>query len=292
MKRLLLVTGLVALLLAPSAALAQADDADSVLVRVNGDVETDEDLDVLVVVEGDARFGGSAEVMVMVNGTATLTGASVETLVVVGGTANLESGTTVSGDVFLIDSDLDRAQGATVGGDINRGFDPNVGRAFAFLGFVLWIGASITLILAGLAFAGVAPGGARRAGAALFGEIGPTLLGAVVVWIGLPILAVLAFITLVGIPTSLALFLVVLPVLGVLGYLVSGIRLGEMMLGRTREPRGHPYLAALLGVAVLQIVGWIPVLGPLVGFLAAVLGAGALAVIGWRALRTTEEAAA
>lgn len=291
MKRWLTVAALAALLLAPSAAFAQADDADSVLVRVNGDVVTDEDLNVLVVVEGDARFGGSAEVMVMVNGTATLTGASVETLVVVNGTANLESGTTVRGDVLLFDSDLNRAQGVTVGGDINRGFDPNVGRAFAFLGFVLWIGASIALILAGIAFAGVAPGGARRAGATLFGEFGATVLGAVVVWIGLPILAVLAFITVVGIPTSLAVFLGVLPLLGLLGYLVSGIRLGEMVLGRTRDQRGHPYLAALLGVAILQVVGWIPVLGSLVGFVAAVLGAGALAVIGWRAVRTTEEVA-
>jgi hypothetical protein len=77
-------------------------------------------------------------------------------------------------------------------------------------------------------------------------------------------------------------------VLGFLGYLVAGTRLGTLLLrlmGIAADP-DHPYLGALLGLIVLRLLALIPVAGFLFGFLAAVIGAGALAVLAWRALRS------
>src|SRR5215204_3598691 len=66
---------------------------------------------------------------------------------------------------------------------------------------------AVSSALAGLLFAAVAGRQLTRAAALLTGRVGGTLLGALLVWVGIPILAVLAFITLVGIPLGFALLL-------------------------------------------------------------------------------------
>ena len=118
-------------------------------------------------------------------------------------------------------------------------------------------------------------------------EIGYSLLSTLVLWVGMPILAVLLILTVIGIPLGLGLLVFLLPTLWFLGYLVSGNRLGGALVGLAgRESGEHPYLAAALGLLALQIVALIPVLGGLVLVLSGVWGAGALALLGWRAARS------
>ncbi|HEX7241046.1 MAG TPA: hypothetical protein VF263_12310, partial [Longimicrobiaceae bacterium] len=103
-------------------------------------------------------------------------------------------------------------------------------------------------------------------------------------WIGVPALAVGVMSTVVGIPLGLGVLVFVLPVLGFLGYLATGLRVGAAVLrstGAKPEP-ARPYASALLGVAILLLLGTVPGVGALATLLAATVGAGALVLGVWR----------
>jgi hypothetical protein len=89
-----------------------------------------------------------------------------------------------------------------------------------------------------------------------------------------PGLALLAFFTVVGLPAAVVVIALLLPVLGLAGFTVAGVRLGTWVL---RSRAGRPYGAAALGCALLLAAGLIPVAGQILVLAAAALGAGALA---------------
>lgn len=146
---------------------------------------------------------------------------------------------------------------------------------------------SVAVVIAGLVFAAIAGHQLSTATEVLTGQLAYSILGAVAIGIGLPLVAVLAFLTVVGIPFGLALLFLVLPLLWLLGYLVAGTRLGLALfeLAGRRPPSGHPYVAATLGLIVLQIVVLVPFAGWAIGLLAGMWGSGALAVAAFRAWR-------
>jgi hypothetical protein len=93
---------------------------------------------------------------------------------------------------------------------------------------------------------------------------------------------VLAAITLVGIPFAIGLLGLVLPGLFVLGYIVAGIRVGELILGRSTPVTGErPYRAALVGLTLVGLVSFLPPIGGLISF----VGFGAVMLLSWRVLR-------
>jgi len=63
---------------------------------------------------------------------------------------------------------------------------------------------------------------------------------------------------------------------------VAGIWIGEWLLYRgTSERPERPYLAAVLGLVVLQVVSLIP----FVGAIASLFGFGAVLLLAWRVFR-------
>ena len=155
MRKLLVFAVLTAVFLVlvagPAAAQGSGSD-DSVLVRVNGDVDVpaDERHGVVVIVDGDLVFESTATTIVVVNGRADLVGATVETLVVVDGIANLGAGTLVTGDVHLVESDIIRDPTATVEGSIESGAGVGFSRGFWVIGFLFMLGWAVMTVLAGL----------------------------------------------------------------------------------------------------------------------------------------------
>jgi hypothetical protein len=95
--------------------------------------------------------------------------------------------------------------------------------------------------------------------------------------LGLPILAIIALVTVVGIPLGIGL-LAALLLIYALGYSAAAWILGRSIL---RGP-GSWILAFLVGWAILRVVALVPILGGLVWFAAVVFGLGALAVAIWR----------
>jgi hypothetical protein len=289
-----LVAAALALLLAPDRALAQ-ENRDDVYVRVNGtvDLAAGESVDTLVAVNSDARVAGAVrDTLVVVNQTTTVSGDVGRDAIVVNGTLRLESTARIDGDVVLINGELSQVDGAVIAGEVVERSGAAMGaelrRVTAAVSFVAWLGMTLLFVVVALGWA--AAGGRQLSDVAGLLGARPALAAAaaVIFWIVAPIVAILAFFTLIGIPIGITLLLVVLPLLWGLGYVTTGTRLGFFVadLRRTRPDLAHPYLEAVLGVVIFQLIGLIPIVGGIVVALAGLFGAGAIVVHLWRRIRT------
>jgi hypothetical protein len=265
----------------PAASALSVGSVSGLLVRVQGDVVVgeQESADLVVVVSGDAEVRGRAGVVVVVGGAARLVDARVGRLVVVRGTADLSGGSSVLGDVWLVGARLERAPGAAIGGSVRPGF--------GFPGWrwlveepVLAAGVLGLVLLAGWLAVAAGAGSMRRAAGALTSDLPASLGAALLLFAVGPGVAALLFFTVVGLPLSLVYLVVALPALGLLGFAVAALRLGEWLLP-SGSPR--PYGAVLLGTVVLAAAGLLPFVGQVLVPLACALGGGALALTARRA---------
>jgi hypothetical protein len=148
----------------------------------------------------------------------------------------------------------------------------------------------MTLLFVVVALAWAAVGGRQLSEIAglLGARPGLSAVAALIFWIAVPIVAFVAFVTVIGIPIGITLLLVVLPLLWGLGYVTTGTRLGFFLadLRRTAPDLAHPYLEAVLGVVIFQLIGLIPIVGGIVVALAGLFGAGAIVVYLWRRIAT------
>ena len=102
---------------------------------------------------------------------------------------------------------------------------------------------------------------------------------------GAPLAAVVAIVTLVGIPFGVGLLLALAFVYAV-GYVWAAWAVGRALIRPSRHgrrPRRYP--AFLAGWAILRAVGFIPIVGAITWFAAALFGLGLMAVATWRARR-------
>ena len=295
MKRLLIITAAVAMLLCLAAPAALAADplprTDSVLVSVNHPVEipAGDHLDTLVVVGGDARISGDVDTIVVVRGTATLSGATAGTLVVVNGMADLQAGTTVLGNVSTLDGVVTQQAGATVQGSV-RMLDGDLAAFFAAFGLLLipafillFIGFGLAMIAAALLVAAFGARQVRATGSLMRREPVPVLIAGIAGSVALPLLAILLMVTVVGAPIGLAVLFVLLPALALLAWLVAAIWIGDWIVVRIRgaAESDRPYRAAVVGVVALSVAGMLP----FVTGVATLLGFGALLLAAWRMFR-------
>ena len=149
-----------------------------------------------------------------------------------------------------------------------------------------WLAMSVSTLVLGLLLLWLAPRAAETTAALMRdGGWGPALGVGFVLLIGLPLLALLALVTVVGIPFAIGLMLAFVP-LAAVGYVTGAWVLGRRMVG---PPPDRRFLAFLAGWAVLRAAALVPVLGALVFFVTALFGAGALA---WTLLRARSEGGA
>ena len=149
-----------------------------------------------------------------------------------------------------------------------------------------WLAMTVSTLVLGLLLLWLAPRAAEATAALMRdGGWGPALGVGFVLLIGLPLLALLALVTVVGIPFAIGLLLARAP-LAAVGYVTGAWVLGRRMVG---PPPDRRFLAFLAGWAVLRVAGLVPVLGALVFFVTALFGVGALA---WALLRARSEGGA
>ena len=280
----------IALALPALAADGELPHSGRVLMVAGGDitVPAGDQADAVLVFDGDATIRGEVNAVAVFDGTVRLEGATVEEVFIAGGRAEIDATSTVLNDVRTLDSSVEAAPG-TIGGAI-KGLDADlVAGGFALAGFlaVIWVGAAIALILAAVVLAGIASRQVRAATRLIRTDTGTTLLAGLAGLVVPPILAVLAFVTVVGIPLGLGILLGLWPTLAFVGYLVGAIWLGEVIVGQLRggPSEGRPYFAALLGVVVLLVVGIVPVFGGLFSAVVSFLGLGAVILLTWRVFR-------
>jgi cytoskeletal protein CcmA (bactofilin family) len=97
-----------------------------------------------------------------------------------------------------------------------------------------------------------------------------------------PLVASLIMVTIVGIPIGL-LILLAFPLAVSVGLVLAALGLADRILNRDRMERSgwSRFVALLVGVVILAVVGLIPVLGFVVGIIALLVGLGAF----WHAMR-------
>ena len=108
------------------------------------------------------------------------------------------------------------------------------------------LGLALVTLVAGLALAALGARQVRSAEALISHQPGETILFGLAGLVVIPVVAILAMITIIGAPLGLAVLFMVWPAAAFAGYLVAGIWIGEWLLYRgTSERPERPYLAAV-----------------------------------------------
>lgn len=191
-------------------------------------------------------------------------------------TAMLGRRARIGGDLVYFDDKPVVSDGAKVSGETNK-FDggeiAGVGGAFA-LGF--WLAVSLSLLVLGLLLLLLAPRAgdaiARTRKARWGASIGVGLLAIIV----LPILAVVACISILGLPFGIGLLLALAPLYAI-AYATAAFAIGRLILKNSRIP------AFIVGLLILRLLALIPIVGGLFGLLAVIFGLGLLFVTLFRA---------
>ncbi len=262
-------------MLAPSA-LAQDDGGpdtdDQIVVTGRLVVPEGESVQHAVIFNGDATIDGTvAETLVVFNGRTEITGTVGDDVIVFNGSVVLRSGARVGGDVVSRQAPLIE-DGATVGGsvdDLERRWDywdiRFVGR------FAWWLAYTVSTLVLGLVLLLLAPGLDPASIRALRDRLGATIGFGFLWFIVLPLVAVLLFVTLVGIPLGLFLLLA-LALIYSIGYVVGALALGRLVV---KVPTSR-FVAFLAGWGALRLIALVPFLGGLAWLVGTVLGLGTL----------------
>jgi hypothetical protein len=291
MRRVAATVLALVLLLATAAVAFAADGTTSGTGRViisSGDVQVgpEEQLDAVVVAKGTAEIAGRVDTVAVLDGDVVLTGsASVQDILDVGGTVTLGPGTTVHGNVWTVGATVEQDPAATVEGTIGS-LETQLATLGALLvpffvlisigvGLVAIVGALVVAALASRQIRSAEDVIRRRPGTAL----GVGILGVLVP----PFIAVLMMATVVGIPLGLTFLFVAWPAVGLAGYLVAAIFIGDAVVARMRSGlvEDRPYLASVLGVVILAVAGIVP----FVSAVASLFGLGAVVVTAWSVWR-------
>jgi len=262
---------------APAFAADDATDPDERVVisgdtvigpnQVSGDV---------FVVSGDVAIAGRVDGdVVVIDGDVALRGVVQGDLATIAGKATLGAGSQVTGDVIYSDQRPLVAPGSEIGGEIREEDWSDIGDApWALIGAAaLWIAVSLSLLVLGLALVALFPRTAAAAYAAAESQIWLSVAMGLAAVIGLPLVAGIAFVTLVGIPLAIVVGLAVVP-LWALGYVTCCYILGRRMV--SEGP--NPILAFLAGLGVLRVIALIPIVGAIAWIPAVIVGLGALIV--------------
>ncbi len=228
--------------------------------------------------------------VVIFNGPATIEGTVRGSVTSFNGDVSISG--TVTGDVTSFNGDVTVASGARIGGDLVTQSAPNVasgatvegdrrrvnrdvifGRFTWISRFAVWVAVSVSILVLGLLLLLFAPRAAESVAVAARERIGASIGWGVGLFFGLPIVSVIALVTIVGIPFGVGMLLG-LALIYSLGYTASCLALGRALI----KPPTSRYLAFLAGWAIVRVASLVPFVSGLVWFVAVVYGLGILAV--------------
>ncbi len=276
-------------ILVPVAAAAEPwNDAHDVLVTSGTTtIAPDQELDLLVVLNGTTTIHGDIQSVVLIGGTAELVGGHAGGIVAIGGRLGLDAASVVDSDIRVVDTDLQQAAGAVVGGRVIDGVADVDWAVVSVVGasllFVLWIGLVLAAIVVALVASAVASRQLRQAGEVITREPAMSFVAGLAGIVGIALVSALAMITVVGIPLGLTIMFAGLPLVAFVGFLITAVWIGDWIVARTSPgvERERPYLAAFLGVIVLSGLSLIPFVGGMI----SLFGVGAALLLMWRTFR-------
>ena len=254
------------------------DTDDQIVITGSLDVPDGETIQHAVIFNGNATIDGTVErSLVVFNGRTEISGTVGDDVVVFNGVVVLRSGSRVGGDVVTRQTPQIE-EGATVGGsveDLETRWDywdaTFVGR------LAWWLAFTVSTLVLGLALLLLASSGIDAVSIrGLRDRLGGTIGFGLLVFVLLPVVAVVLLVTIVGIPLGLFLLLG-LALVYTIGYVVGALALGRLVV----KPPTSRYLAFLAGWGALRLLALVPFLGGVAWLVATVVGLGTL----WGAAR-------
>jgi hypothetical protein len=280
MRRAVFLLVLVALLVA--AAPAQASN-DQIVIRGDVEVPRGQTAGDVVVVDGHVRIDGRVTGDVIAfNAPVRINGPVEGDVVAFAERVFIGPGGRVTGDLSYGDKKPVITVPGAVGGDTEKldwGDFPSPFGSFLFW-LALWLAMSVSSLLLGLALLWLAPRSLEAAREVARTSTGPAIGIGLAVFFGLPAVAVLLMITVLGLPLGIGLLLALLPIYAI-GYAASAFLLGRAIV---KPPTGR-VVAFLAGWGILRVIALVPGLGALAWWGATVFGLGALAIALWRSRR-------
>jgi hypothetical protein len=273
----------VALALAFAAQPAFAADAQ---VVITGDVEVERGQTVgdVVIAEGSVDVAGRVDGdLVIFSGPADITGRVDGDVTIFDGVATVARGGVVDGDINYGDDKPVIAPGGEVTGDVNEeDWSDGSFAPLAVIGHIaLWIAFSISTLALGFLMIWLTPRVFTSAERVARESFWLALSIGFGIFVVIPIVAVVAVGTLVGLPLGVAILLALAPIAAV-AYVTAAAVLGRLVAGGAGA-----FVSFLAGWGILRAAALIPVLGMLVGFVATVAGMGLLGMALWRARSST-----
>lgn len=252
---------------------------DQVVLSGTVNVPRGHEVGEVVIFHGRATIEGVVHGdVVVLDGDAEIAGQVSGSVIVIRGNVDLGSGAQIRGDVRASGRVLTE-QGFQVGGSIRQHvrytLPLEIGR------WASWLAVAVSTLMLGLLVLLVAPRASEAVATAALGAPWLSLGWGFAAFVGLPLLAVVAAITLVGLPFGLGLLLA-LAFIDFVGYAFAQLALGRLLW---RAPRSRA-LAFLFGWAIVAAVTAIPFVGGVVWVAGAVFGLGAVSVAVWRARGT------
>jgi cytoskeletal protein CcmA (bactofilin family) len=271
MKRILVALVLLCALAPAAPALAASDSSKERIVIVGAvTVDRHDTSNDVVVVDGDVLIRGTVRGdVIAVDGDVTIRGKVTGDVTTVAGTARLGRRARVGGDLTYFDHKPVVARGAKIDGKTKK-FDNGkltVPLGVAAIGF--WLAVSLSALVLGLLLLLLAP----RAGEAI-AKTAKTRLGAsigvgILAFILLPILGVLACVTILGLPFGVGLLAALFPLYAI-AYVTTAFFVGRLIRKSARIG------AFVVGLVILRLLALIPFVGGLFGLIAIILGLGLL----------------
>lgn len=272
MKRLLVALVLLCTLAPVSAAFAANDKTDDRIV-VSGPALVDHGQRVqdVLVVHGNTLIRGTVKGDVIVfDGDVTIRGTVKGDVVTFKGAAFLGRRARVGGDLLYVNKKPVVAPGAKVSGKTKR-FDGKFKSAGVGIAIGFWLAVTLSLLVLGLLLLLLAPRAADAIARTAKTRRGASIGVGILAFILLPVLGVLACVTILGLPLGIGLLLLLFPLYGI-AYVTTAFVVGRLILKGGRIP------AFLVGLLILRLLALIPFAGGLIGLLAVIFGLGVLFV--------------
>lgn len=281
----IVIAGAFLLIVSLASAAFAAESPDStggsrVVLSGQIDVAAGETAQDVVVLHGAATVDGTVDGAVVVfDGPVTINGEVTRDVVAFNGAVVIGDGASISGDV-VSPRTPQVAEGASIGGAVHRvRADWGLGSVTGSW-FWSWLAVSASTLALGLLLVLFAPRAADAALTTAQTQPGRALVGGLVVAIGLPVIAVLAILTVVGIPFGVGLLLA-FALLYAVGYVTVA-----WLVGRVIRPRQASQLVVfMVGWMIVRALALVPFLEGLLWFPGAALGLGVLGVAAWNARR-------
>lgn len=256
----------------------QIGDEARVVLSGNVDVASDERVRDVVVAHGAVTVDGVVDGSVIVlDGPVAVRGEVTRDVVALNGTVVVADGARIGHD--LVSPRSPRvAEGATVEGAIRHVRSDWGLRSVAVPWIWSWLAVSVSTLALGALLTMLAPRAVDAALETMRTQPTRVLLGTVVAAVGLPVAAVLAIVTIVGIPFGVGLLLA-LALLYAVGYVTLA-----WLVGRVVRPGPAATLQAFaIGWVVLRLLALVPFVEGMLWFPGAAIGLGVLAAAAWNA---------